>query len=297
MNDLAIIETATSPKIMELATKIANSQLIPTALQRKPQDVLIVLLTGHELGLQPMQAIRSINVVQGKPVMAADLMVALCLKNREVCEYVRLVEESDKAVSYEAKRRGSEPVRMTYTMADAAQAGLAGKQNWKLHPKAMLRARCSSAIVRAVFPDLFMGCYDPDEAQSFQAPTERPAPVVVLNPKPEPKQEAEDAVVPEARYAGYADALDAYTGYAGAHDADEPVEASESELNRTDETLIRLGKAKGTHLCDADDKTLLWLLGVYRENVNDSAKARFKVSNGKFLMRIAEEMARRGLKE
>ena len=48
-------------------------------------------------------------------------------------------------------------------MADAVTAGLAGGDNWRKHPKAMLRARALSAIARLVYPDLLLGVYDPDE--------------------------------------------------------------------------------------------------------------------------------------
>lgn len=60
---------------------------------------------------------------------------------------------------------------MSYTIAQAKQAGLLGSQAWQKYPDAMLRARCLSAICRAVYPDLILGMYDPDEL----APLERPA--------------------------------------------------------------------------------------------------------------------------
>jgi hypothetical protein len=60
---------------------------------------------------------------------------------------------------------------MSFTTADAQRAGLNG-DNWRKYPAAMLRARCLSAICRAVFPDLCLGLYDPDEL----APEPAPAP-------------------------------------------------------------------------------------------------------------------------
>jgi len=127
-----------------------------------------------------MQAIRGINVIKGRPVLSADLMVAMVVKNREVCEYFRLVESSTKFSAYEAKRKGSEPVSLTYTIEEAKAAGLTSNAVWTKHTAAMLRARCSSALARAVFPDLVMGIYTPDESQEFGGRMEpEPIPVSV----------------------------------------------------------------------------------------------------------------------
>lgn len=155
---------------MQVAKQIAQSTIIPRALQGKPGDVLVVLLTGREFGLQPMQAMRSLHVVDGKPVMAADLMVGLCLGRREVCEYFVLVESTGDRATYKTKRVGTQEVVLTWTLKQAQQAGVTGKDNWKKYPDAMLRARCASALARAVYPDLMAGTYDPDELDVPAAP-------------------------------------------------------------------------------------------------------------------------------
>lgn len=155
---------------MQVAKQIAQSTIIPRALQGKPGDVLVVLLTGREFGLQPMQAMRSLHVVDGKPVMAADLMVGLCLGRREVCEYFTLVESTAEKATYKTKRVGTQEVVLTWTWKQAEKAGVTGKDNWRKYPESMLRARCASALARAVYPDLMAGTYDPDELDVSAAP-------------------------------------------------------------------------------------------------------------------------------
>lgn len=164
--------TPFEPQSIEEADKLskllAGSALLPDALRGKPGDVLVALITGRELGLSPMQSIRGMHVIKGKAVMSADLMVALVQKHRDTCEWFRMVESTDTKAVYETKRHGHpEPVRLTWTLEQAKNAGLLTNDNWKKHPAAMLRARCSSALARAVYPDLMMGVYDPDEAQEF----------------------------------------------------------------------------------------------------------------------------------
>jgi hypothetical protein len=150
-----------------LARRLSQSKLIPKALQGQPADVAVILLTGHELGLTPMQSIRSINCVDGKGVLAADLMAALVLRS-PACEYLRLTKSTDEVATYETKRRDSDPVQLSYFIAQAQKAGLARKDNWVHHPAAMLRARCVSSIVRSVYPDLMHGIYEQDEAREIR---------------------------------------------------------------------------------------------------------------------------------
>ncbi|NBD11859.1 hypothetical protein [Corallococcus silvisoli] len=173
MSDLAMFEPEVMGGAMRAAEQLARSSLIPRALHGKPGDVLVVLLTGREFGLGPMQALRSIHVMDGKPVMAADLMVGLCIARREVCEYFTLAESTPKRATYKTRRVGGAEVSLSWTMEQATAAGLGGRDNWRKYPDAMLRARCSAALARAVYPDLLAGTYDPDELEAA-APTEPP---------------------------------------------------------------------------------------------------------------------------
>lgn len=180
---------------MSLAKQMAQSTLIPKALQGKPGDVLVVLLTGKEFGLGPMQALRGIHVVEGKAVMAADLMVGLCVARREVCAFFTLVESTAHKATYRTQRVGAPaPVEMTWTIEQAKAAGLAGKNNWRAYPDAMLRARCASALARVVFPDLLAGTYDPEELGQPLFSEPAPAPVR----ETEPPAQQEQATAPEA---------------------------------------------------------------------------------------------------
>lgn len=147
-----------------LADRFAKSTLIPADLRAKPEDVFVTLLAGHELGLAPMASLRAIHVVKGKPILSADAMVAIVL-GRGACEYFVCVEETDAAVTYETKRVNSpRAIRATWTMKDAERAGLAGGDNWRKYPRAMMKARCKAGLARDVYPDVLAGCYEEGEA-------------------------------------------------------------------------------------------------------------------------------------
>src|SRR5574342_21528 len=87
-------------KAMALANTLSKSGLLPEALRNRPADVLVTLITGHQLGLSPMQAVRGLHVINGKAIMSADLMVALVLKQHQVCEFFRLVESTNQKATY-----------------------------------------------------------------------------------------------------------------------------------------------------------------------------------------------------
>lgn len=159
------IAVSTFEATRALSKELAASQLLPQALKQKPADVLAIVLTGRELGLEPMQAIRGIHIIEGKPSMSADLMGAL-VKKSPACEFLTLVESTGLVATYKTKRRG-EPGEtvMSFTIEQAKAAGAEGKSNWKKYPDAMLRARALAAICRAVYPDVCLGIYDSDSGE------------------------------------------------------------------------------------------------------------------------------------
>lgn len=146
-----------------LSKRLAESSLIPAAMRANMPNVLVTIMTGQELGLAPMAALRSIHVIEGKPVLGADAMVAIVIASGKA-EYFTRVEESEEAVTYETKRRGDpHPRRCTWTMEMAKRAGLHLKDNWRGYKRPMLAARAKAELARDVYPDVLAGCYTHDE--------------------------------------------------------------------------------------------------------------------------------------
>lgn len=130
---------------------------------RNPEGVFTLILAGRSYGLDVVQSIQGVHLIDGKPSLSAGLMHALCLRHPD-CEYFQLVESSAEVAVFETRRRGAPaPVRMSWTIDEARSAGLVGKDNWKKYPKAMLRARCIAELSRAVYPDAVHNTYLLDE--------------------------------------------------------------------------------------------------------------------------------------
>lgn len=163
-NELSIIRPGTLAEAKDLAQTLSAARTIPQALQKSPADVLAIVMAGAELGLAPMQSLRALVLIQGKPTLSADAMGALVKSRRDVCAYLVLKHSDGTRAAYETQRVGDpSPTSMGFTIEEAKAAGLAGGDNWRKYPAAMLRARALSAICRAVYPDLLLGVYDPDE--------------------------------------------------------------------------------------------------------------------------------------
>lgn len=130
---------------------------------RKMEEAAMLVITGQELGLSPAQSLRGIYVVSGKPVLSADLMVAV-VRRSGLCESWRVVESTAERCTITTRRKGeSHESTRTWTLADAKRAGVTGKGVWSAFPAAMLRHRCAADLARQEYPDVLMGLYDPEE--------------------------------------------------------------------------------------------------------------------------------------
>jgi hypothetical protein len=159
----AIIAPRTLDEVVTLSERIAKSGLLPEALRNKVPEVMMQIMAGQELGLAPMASLRSFSVINGKPVMSADAMVAVVLGSGKAEYFRRLGEGTDKSVTYVTKRRGEPEQKCTWTIEMAKVAALHQKDNWRTFPRAMLASRAKSELARDVYSDILAGVFTADE--------------------------------------------------------------------------------------------------------------------------------------
>jgi hypothetical protein len=148
--------------MLQMAGELVKSGLLPNAI-KTPAAALAIIQTGMELGLPPMYALRKISVINGRPVVEAEVMLAMIYRDHGD-NAVLFDETSAERCVVRYKRRGWEKYqRFSWTIDEAQKAGLLGKDVWKQYPPAMLRARCISAMARAGFPDTIGGLYVHEE--------------------------------------------------------------------------------------------------------------------------------------
>lgn len=143
------------PRAWELAEKIARTDFVPEALRGKPEGVLAAILTGREVGLSEMQSLAQINVIKGRPAISAQALRGLVLSQGHEIAYE---EQTTTRCVVAGRRHGSDRWTMvTWTMDDAKRAHLAGKDNWRQYPRAMLVARATTELCRLIFADVIAG--------------------------------------------------------------------------------------------------------------------------------------------
>ena len=150
-----------------LAEIVAAARLAPGIAT--PEQALMILALGADLGLSSMQSIRGIHIIEGRPCPSADCLAA-CVLRSGLAEYFTEVETTEQLSTWETKRKNeAKPRRYTFTIEDAKRAGLTNRgkdpsqNNWNKYPKRMLSARAKAFLVRDVYPDLALGLYTPDE--------------------------------------------------------------------------------------------------------------------------------------
>lgn len=181
--------TGVLPSIVDLASKISATEFVPESMRNRPAAVACAILYGRELGLEPMTALRSINVIKGKPSLSAEAMRALILAAGHELVFS---ETTTMRCVLDARRRGQETFsRVTYTMDDAKRAGLAGQGTYAKMPRQMLVARATAEMARLLFADVIGGLLADIEIEDIEAEppkkptstmarkTTRPAPVTL----------------------------------------------------------------------------------------------------------------------
>jgi hypothetical protein len=162
---------ATMGEAMEFSKMLAESSMVPRAYQGKPQDIMVCVQWGYELGLAPMQALQNIAVINGKPSVYGDAMMAL-VQASPVCEGIDEHIENEGTPNPVAvciaKRKGRNPVIARFSVEDAKRAGLWNKQGpWQAYPKRMLQMRARGFALRDAFPDVLKGLITAEEAADY----------------------------------------------------------------------------------------------------------------------------------
>ena len=212
-----ILRPASFSELSTFATMAAKSKMVPPAFHNKPEDIMLAVQMGSELGLAPMQALQNIACINGRPAVWGDAAIGIC-RAAAVCEDIREYTEGDGATLTAfcmAKRRGASPVLARFSVADAKRANLWGKAGpWQQYPVRMLQMRARGFALRDAFPDVLKGIVTAEEAadtppagETFAGPTIE-ARAEAVTQEPDRIKDGADALA--ARFAAVATAQDYY---------------------------------------------------------------------------------------
>ena len=202
MTALAITSIEDIERLAEgVAKGYAIAKQIPRRGERVPDEltkkeyVFMTMVMGLEIGMKPMQALQNISLIDGKPVLWGDGMIAVVRDSGELESFEESFSKTDYDTSKmdrkqleaeiytddfyamcKIKRSGYNEKTYKFSVADAKTAGLwcfttqiKGKQYtpWYKYPKRMLQMRARSWALRDTFADYLAGFNTVEEARDI----------------------------------------------------------------------------------------------------------------------------------
>lgn len=253
-----------------IADRLVQSSFVPAAFKGKPIEAAAAILAGSEIGLSPMAALRSFDVIQGQ---AAPRAITLRAVVQSFGHEVNLVESTSTRCVMRGKRRGSsEWQTVQWTIDRAKDLGLTSKDGWKKQPTAMLMARATSELCRLIAADAILGIgytteelNDGSEGDPWDAPEvageTQPATTTrtmsrrrATQPTPEPAEDVQDAevVMDEPTITdAQMKALHASFNDAGITDREVRLDYCRNLIGREVESSKDLTKAEASRVIDA----------------------------------------------
>ncbi len=147
-------------QMKDQAVVMLKSGFLPATIKTAEQCMAIAMM-GKELGIGFMESLRSINVIQGKPTVAPQIMLALAYRTGQV-ESKQVDSNNDRCI-FTIKRKGEPAHSYEFGKKEATDMGLIGKDNYKKQAKVMFQWRAIAGNLRVSFPDAVSGLYTPEE--------------------------------------------------------------------------------------------------------------------------------------
>ena len=165
-------EIVTFEEAKAIAVAAVQSKFF-TALTSDSQ-ALVKILRGREFGLQPMESLESIYVVNGKTAMMGAVIAAKIKASGKYNYEIKILTDKECILTF--TENGKAIGESKFDMADAKAAGL-NSQNYQKYPRNMLFNRALTNGARWYTPDVFGGAiYTPDELRNVDT-TSEPEPV------------------------------------------------------------------------------------------------------------------------
>jgi hypothetical protein len=165
-----VIRPQSFNELVQFAQMAARSTMVPNDYRGKPENIMLAVQMGSEVGLAPMQALQNIAVINGRPALWGDAMLALCKQSSKWggIEETLTGEGDDRVATCTVKRGGEAPVVRHFAVRDAIRAGLwltsPSTSPWYRYPMRMLQMRARGWALRDTFPDVLRGLQSAEEA-------------------------------------------------------------------------------------------------------------------------------------
>lgn len=150
----------TKEDLFKLSEMYSKSNLVPACYRGKQADIVIAWSLGMPLGLNMMQCLLGIAVINGRPSLWGDVLNGLVQCQPDLEKFDEVFDEAEFKWTCTIKRKGRDKVSRTFSKTEAVEAGLLpGKDGsaWKKYPKRMVQMRARGFCVRDSYSDKLCG--------------------------------------------------------------------------------------------------------------------------------------------
>lgn len=142
------------------ANMLVKSGLVPKDI-KTAESALFVIMAGRDLGLSPVQSLRSIRPIQGKIEASADLQLGLFHREGGKTRWLKL-DHTGAELELSATWLTS-PHVSKFGIEDAKRAELMSNSNYRKYPQAMFRSRAITQGLKDIGFLAGAGVYAPGE--------------------------------------------------------------------------------------------------------------------------------------
>ncbi len=154
--------------IERMALAVVKSNLFGVKTQ---EEAVTLMLLAQSENMHPMKAVQEYHIIQGKPALKADAMLA---RFQRAGGKVEWTDYTDAKVTGLFSHPSGGELSVTWTIEQATRIGLVKPgSGWAKFPRAMLRSRCISEGIRSVYPGIVTGTYTPEEVADFEPTNKR----------------------------------------------------------------------------------------------------------------------------
>ena len=158
----------------QMAKALATSTIVPKEYQQNASNCLVALEQAIRLKVSPMMVMQNLYVIQGRPSWSSKFLIAAINGSEKFdmeLQYEEKNDEDGKPFSCLAwtSKNGRRIDGMTVDMDMAKAEGWYGKNGskWKTMPQLMLRYRAASFFASLNCPELTLGIYTKEEAETI----------------------------------------------------------------------------------------------------------------------------------
>lgn len=151
-----------------IAQALAHSGMTPNGF-KTPETCFVAIMAGAELGLPPFQSLQSFAIINNRPTLWGDALVAVIRTNGfKMREWLEGEGDDMEAFCEVTRPDNGDVAEASFSVADAKTAGLWKKGGpWTTNPKRMLKMRARAFAIRDGAADVLRGFQIREEVEDY----------------------------------------------------------------------------------------------------------------------------------